>query len=169
MHIRTWARSVRQPFPWNCISSASDPHLPQITASGEDDQENFPCLEYDKKHVGAGFKKVSSPGGAGRCGESRPVRPIRRLSPPGASSLSPPAQGGACVLVAASGRVGLGGLRSCEPAQTRTSVGERFWADTVFDEGDGRAGAGAGVWPWQQLADRASQLDRHLPGWLCAR
>lgn len=32
------------PFPWDCISSASVPHLPQITASSEDDQDNFPCL-----------------------------------------------------------------------------------------------------------------------------
>ncbi|KAG6053450.1 hypothetical protein E4U17_004679 [Claviceps sp. LM77 group G4] len=58
MHIRAWAPSVRQSFPCNCISSASGPHLPQITASGEDDDKKFPCLEYDKKHVDAGFKKV---------------------------------------------------------------------------------------------------------------
>ncbi|KAG5959257.1 hypothetical protein E4U30_007409 [Claviceps sp. LM220 group G6] len=62
---------------------------------------------------------------------------------------------------------------TCEPAQTRTRP-EQEWATVLGDgfgptpflintlfAGDGRAGAG--VWPWQ-LADGASQLDRHLAG-----
>ncbi|KAG6118363.1 hypothetical protein E4U13_000273 [Claviceps humidiphila] len=126
-----------------------------------------------RKHCLAARARLA-PGGAGWCGESRPARPSRRLSPPArARSVLPGGVGPWDLGCLCLGLLGwrldgsaLGDLRTGpDQNKTRTSVGDgfgrRFWADTVFDKHPFRGRAcglalAAGRW--------ASQLDRHLAG-----